>query len=78
VAAAATQASALQTERGYVARVLVRAAAVSAAEAIGQRRAAPLARLGALVAGLACATTGFAVGRARHAVIGTTTRGDAP
>lgn len=78
VAAAATQASALRTERGYVARVLVRAAAVAAAEAIGQRRAAPLARLGALVVGLAWATTGYAVGRARHAVIATTTRGDAP
>lgn len=77
VTAAATHASALQTERAYVARVLVRAAAVSVHQAIGQRRPAPLARLGALVAGLACAGAGYAVGRTRHAVAGTTSRGNA-
>jgi len=77
VAASTTQASALRTERGYVAHVLVRAAAVSVREAIGQRRAAPLARLGTLVVGLAYAGTGYAVGRLRHAATETTSRGAA-
>lgn len=78
VARTTTQATALRTERGYVARVLVRAAVESVSAAVGQRRVTPLARLGALVAGLACATTGYAVGRTRRAVDEVTTREAAP
>lgn len=66
VVASATRGDTLRTERGYVVRVLVAAAAVALREAGSERRAAPLARLGALVAGLTSAMAGFGVGHARE------------
>jgi glucosyl-dolichyl phosphate glucuronosyltransferase len=63
VAALAGCSSALADERAYAIRTLPRAVAQAFAEAVRDRRAAPLGRAVAVMSGLALAGVGFAVGR---------------